>query len=337
MTHDHRAELPSGKRQGPRGPDLGRAPGITRSAGQGPIGQGRCGQESPIATATNPASGEPEPKRVMRSPRQPDSLSQCMRDTPLHCADHPPGRAVSRPVGPKPSRDDCLRWIKRVAKRRRTLSRAEYDQRKPEGAPMSRTLMRWTGEPWTVLCHDAGITAGTITPLPWSHEDKVKSLKAAAVGLDPAEHLTVYRYQDWRRAQPHPERYPSSAAFGDIETWLALCEEAGANGGKKRRRHIHTDASILSHLIAAGDGDAGSVGTTRYEKYRRDHPDAPSRGTIIVRYTSWDDAKAAAVAKSEAAVTPTDRRRRPSAAVSTHSPGGARRGRKADLVANPQP
>jgi hypothetical protein len=203
------------------------------------------------------------------------------------------GEAVSRPVGPQPKPTVWIKWVKQVASRRKAVSAAEYDRLKPEGAPSARTLMRWADKPWSGVCADAGKSPGGAAPSPWSADAKIAALKAAGGQLDPGEHLTVRRYRDWRLDQPHSHDHPSAAAFGDSREWLRWCERAEIVGGVKQRRHRHTDRQVLEHLIAAGDG-SGHVGTTGYEQYRRLHPDAPSRATIIARHADWNTAQSAA-------------------------------------------
>jgi hypothetical protein len=209
-------------------------------------------------------------------------------------------RDVSRPVGPKPTARVWIKWVKKVAGRRSSISAAEYDKKRPEGAPAARTLMRWAGKSWSGVCEDAGKQAANPAVLRWADEAKIAAIQAAARSLDPGELLTLRRYQAWRSEQPEPAAYPSSLAFGNANEWLGWCRRAEVTGGAKRRRYRHPDQRTLEHLIAAGDG-SGRVGTTRYELYRSQHPDAPSRATIICRYQGtdgrgWEKAQAAAAA-----------------------------------------
>jgi hypothetical protein len=207
---------------------------------------------------------------------------------------------VSRPAGPKPAPKVWIRWIRKVAGRRRSISAKEYDKKRPEGAPSSRTIARWAGKPWSAVCAEAGKQAANPVVRRWSDETKLASVRAASRDLDPGEYLTLRRYQNWRAEQPDPAAYPSILAFGDAGSWLEWCGRAGVDGGKKRRRHECPDREMLEHLIAAGDG-SGRVGTTRYELYRDQHLDAPSRATIIGRFRGpdgrgWHRAEAAAAA-----------------------------------------
>jgi hypothetical protein len=160
--------------------------------------------------------------------------------------------------------------------------------------------MRWAGKPWSAVCADAGKQAANPVVRRWSDEAKLASVRAASRDLDPGEYLTLRRYQNWRAEQPDPAAHPSSLAFGNARSWLEWCGRAGVDGGAKRRRHQCPDEKILEHLIAAGDG-SGRVGTTRYELYRVEHLDAPSRATIIGRFRGpdgrgWHRAEAAAAA-----------------------------------------
>jgi hypothetical protein len=209
---------------------------------------------------------------------------------------------MSRPVTVKPPRSECIRWIKRAAKRRTTLSQDEYDERRPPGAPRARTLQRWTGETWAALCLAAGVTAGTVTPPHWDPEAKIDAVRAAAARLGAGEQLSRYGYDLWRARQPNPTRYPTTKAIGGPAEFRALCERAGVATGKKRRRLEFTDQAIEQHLIAAGGGDPTTVTAAGYDRYRDEHPDAPSRSTIIGRYHNvtdgaiggWETAKSAA-------------------------------------------
>jgi len=79
-----------------------------------------------------------------------------------------------------------------------------------------------------------------------------------------------------------------------------------------------TDQAIEQHLIAAGHGDPTTVTAAGYDRYRDEHPDAPSRSTIIGRYDNadprvpggWEAAKAAA-ARRLRHNTAASRRRQP--------------------------
>jgi hypothetical protein len=130
--------------------------------------------------------------------------------------------------------------------------------------------------------------------------------------------MSRYGYDLWRADQPDPTRYPTIKALGGPTEFAALCEQAGVATGKKRRRLEFTDQAIEQHLIAAGHGDPTTVTAAGYDRYRDEHPDAPSRSTIIGRYDNadprvpggWEAAKAAA-ARRQRRNSAASRRRQP--------------------------
>jgi hypothetical protein len=148
--------------------------------------------------------------------------------------------------------------------------------------------------PGSQLGAAAGKSGGDAGPPPWSDAAKVKALRTAAAAIGRGELLTLERYMEWRAAQPDPGAYPSGGAFGSGE-WLAWCERARVSGATKKRRVRYSDEQLLDHLLAAGDG-SGRVGTTRYERYHREHAGAPTRTTIIARFGGWRPAEDAAAA-----------------------------------------
>jgi hypothetical protein len=148
--------------------------------------------------------------------------------------------------------------------------------------------------PWSQMCAAAGKSGGDPGPPPWSDTAKVKALRAAAAAIGRAELLTLEVYMEWRAAQPDPGAYPAGNAFGS-GAWLEWCERARVNGATKKRRVHYSDEQLLDCLVAAGDG-SGRVGTTTYERYYREHADAPARTTIIARFGGWRQAEDAAAA-----------------------------------------
>lgn len=268
---------------------------------------------------------------MVGTPQPTDSLAQWVRVT-SHCHANDRNARLSRPVTVKPSQSECIRWIRRTAKRRTTLSQEEYDDRRPPGAPRARTLQRWTGDTWAALCLQAGITAGTVTPPRWSNQAKIQAVTAAAAGLAAGDDFSRYGYDLWRADQPDPTRYPTIKALGGPAEFRALCQQAGVASGKRRRRVEFSDQVIEQHLIAAGHGDPTAVTASGYDRYRDEHPNAPSRSTIIGRYDNadtpggWEAAKASAAHRQRrhaAGATPPPARRRLTStpAVGKRQPG----------------
>jgi hypothetical protein len=89
---------------------------------------------------------------------------------------------------------------------------------------------------------------------------------------------------------------------------------------------------VLENVIAAGDG-SGHVGTTRYEEYRRLHPDASSRATVIARHADSNTAQSAAADLAAAQRRSSSRRARRSTTSGQPAPRRAR----LDHLAGEQP
>ena len=193
------------------------------------------------------------------------------------------------------------------ANRRRTLTQRGYDELRPEGAPSARTVMRWAQTTWAEVCDAAGVSPGGRRP-EWSDDDRLAALRAAAADI--GEPLAQADYTRWRRRQPERHAWPSVDLFGSGASWQAWCDRAGVEAGwyEIGRPQRYPDSALLEALRDAGAG-SGRVTKAAYNRYRADHPDAPSRATIISRYKRWEDAEAEAAAAGR---VPNRRRRRAS-------------------------
>ncbi|MBV8980473.1 MAG: hypothetical protein JO086_06210, partial [Acidimicrobiia bacterium] len=137
-------------------------------------------------------------------------------------------------------------------------------------------------------CAAAGVDAAGAPPRPWTQEDLLKALAAAAADSDGS--FTRAQYRDWRANQADPEAWPGPDRFPHGRSaWLRLCRKAGTQGAWRNRRYIYDDDIIRDALRAAAHGEE-RLSRSRYVEFTRGADDVPSLNTILLRFPSWPSA-----------------------------------------------